>query len=74
MTTYIIASKCELSLDRWRKLKKKSNASICYTRRENTESNFSTAGTCLRMTRKAGQLLDEIRKFVKPHFNELIAM
>ena len=45
--------RCELSPDRWRKLKKKSNASICYTRRENTESNFSTAGTCLRMTQKS---------------------
>ena len=45
--------RCELSPGRWRKLKKKSNASICYTRRENMESNFSTAGTCLRMTWKS---------------------
>ena len=55
--------RCELLPGRLRKLKKKSNASICYTRRENTESNFSTAGTCPWMGKKAGKLLDEIRTF-----------
>ena len=38
----------ELLPGRWRKLKKKSNASIYYTGRESTEWNFLRAGTCPR--------------------------
>ena len=81
MTTYIIASKygnknvnCDLP-GRWRKLKKKSNASIYYTGRKNTESNYSTAGICPQPSEKSWKINGwDWKNFVMPHSNELIAM
>ena len=55
--------RCELLPGRWRKLNKKSNASICYTGRENTEPNFKQLGHVRGWAKKAGKLLDEIRTF-----------
>ena len=55
--------RCELLPGRWRKLNKKSNASIYYTGRENTEPNFKQLGHVRGWAKKAGKLLDEIRTF-----------
>ena len=55
--------RCELLPGRWRKLNKKSNASIYYTGRGNTEPNFKQLGHVRRWAKKAGKLLDETRTF-----------
>ena len=67
--------RCELLPGRLRKLKKKSNASIYYTGRKNTESNYSTAGICPQLSEKSWKINGwDWKNFVMPHSNELIAM